>query len=125
MKFLEILGLGLAIGLPSMTLQYYLYYHERKRKSQLWSTWAELQSELARVLHRPHPESQPLDRLLEKLETFTAAGISTISKDDGQKLTVMLRQLQDDTSQPKIDRQRAEFMLLAIPRAQRERAEKK
>ena len=112
------------MGLPSMALQYYFHYHERKRKSQLWSTWSELQTELARVLHKPHPESHPLDLLLEKLETFTAAGISTISKDDGQKLTVMLRQLQDDSSQPKIDRQRAEFMLLAIPRAERERARK-
>jgi len=125
MNFPQIIIFGLAIGLPSMALQYYFHYYERKRKSQLWSTWSELQTELARVLHKPHTASHPLDRLLEKLETFTAAGISTISDDDSRKLTVMLRQLQDDASQSKIDRQRAEFMLLAIPRAALERASQK
>ena len=121
MNLLQIIALGLAIGLPSMGLQMYLYGRDRKRKSQLWSTWAELQSELARVLHKPHPESQPLDKLLEKLETFTAAGISTISPDDRDKLTIMLRQKMDDPETPKIDRSRAEFLLLAMPRAAEER----
>src|SRR6185436_16994777 len=109
MNFLEFLILGLAIGVPSALLQLYLYKRLKKQKSQLWSTWSELQSELAKVLHKPHPESEPLDKLLEKLETFTVAGISTISEDDRNKLTVMLRQKMDDTSTPKIDRQRAEF----------------
>ena len=123
MNLLEIIALGLAIGLPSVALQMYLYQRDRKRKSQLWSTWAELQSELAKVLHKPHPENQPLDRLLEKLETFTAAGISTITSDDRNKLTIMLRQKMDDPATPKIDRSRAEFLLMAMPRAEQERRE--
>ena len=121
MKLLEIIILGLEIGLPSMALQIYLSRRDKKRKSQLWSTWAELQSELAKVLHKPHPEDQPLDKLLEKLETFTAAGISTITPDDRNKLTIMLRQKMDDPETPKIDRSRAEFLLLAMPRAAEER----
>ena len=124
MNFLEFLILGLAIGVPSALLQLYLYKRLKKQKSQLWSTWAELQSELAKVLHKPHPESEPLDKLLEKLETFTVAGISTISEDDRNKLTVMLRQKMDDTETPKIDRQRAEFLLMAMPRAEYERGHK-
>jgi len=117
MRLLEYLVLGLAIGVPGAVLQIILYRRDKKRKSQLWSTWSELQSELARVLHKPHLEAEPLDKLLEKLETFTVAGISTISEEDRLKLTVMLRQKVDDNTVPKIDRQRAEFLLLAMPRA--------
>jgi len=104
-----------------MMLQFYFHYKERKHKKSLWSTWSELQTELTKVLHKPHPESVPLDRLLEKLETFTAEGISTISRDDRNKLTVMLRQMHDDPETPKIDRSRAEFLLMAMPRAAQER----
>ena len=117
MRLLEYLVLGLAIGAPGAVLQIILYRRDKKRKSQLWSTWSELQSELARVLHKPHLEAEPLDNLLEKLETFTVAGISTITEDDRLKLTTMLRQKVDDNTVPKIDRQRAEFLLLAMPRA--------
>ena len=125
MKFLEFLVLGLAIGLPGAALQIILYRRDKKRKSQLWSTWSELQSELARVLHKPHLDAEPLDKLLEKLETFTVAGISTITEDDRLKLTTMLRQKVDDNTVPKIDRQRAEFLLLAMPRADYESRRRK
>jgi len=125
MRLLEYLVLGLAIGVPGAVLQIILYRRDKKRKSQLWSTWSELQSELARVLHKPHLDAEPLDKLLEKLETFTVAGISTISEDDRLKLTTMLRQKVDDNTVPKIDRQRAEFLLLAMPRADYESRRRK
>ena len=123
MRFFEFLVLGLAIGMPGAALQIYLYRRDRKKKSQLWSTWSELQTELARVLHKPHAEAAPMDKLLEALETFTTAGISTISKDDRVKLTVMLRQKMDDPATPTVDKTRAEFLLMAMPRAQKERRE--
>jgi len=119
-RFIEYLAIGLAIGLPGAMLQLWLYRRDRHRKSQLWSTWSELQAELARVLHRPHVADEPMDKLLEALETFTASGISTISRDDRAKLTIMLRQKMDDPLTPKIDRSRAEFLLMAMPRAEEE-----
>ena len=125
MRLVEYLALGLAMGLPSALLQIYLYRRERVRRRSLWSSWSELQTELARVLHKPHLESEPLDKLLEKLETFTAAGISLISSDDRNKLTIMLRQKMDDPNQPKSERQRAEFLLMAMPRAEHERKARK
>ena len=122
MKFLEYIAFGLALGIPSALLQWYLYKKERQKikKSPLWSAWSDLQKELASTLHKPHPESQELDRLLEKLETFTARGVSTISEDERKKLTLLLIRKKDDKKQPKDDRLRAEFLLIALPRAQLE-----
>jgi hypothetical protein len=122
MKILEYLVFGIALGVPSAAIQWYLYKRERRliKKSPLWSAWSDLQRELASTLHKPHPESQELDRLLEKLETFTAAGVSTISDEDRHKLTLLLIRKKDDHKQPKADRLRAEFLLIAMPRAQQE-----
>jgi len=121
-RILEWLVFGLALGTPSALLQWYLYKKERQKvkKSPLWSAWSDLQRELAETLHKPHPESQELDRLLEKLEIFTAQGVSTISEEERKKLTLLLIRKKDDKKQPKDDRLRAEFLLIAMPRAQME-----
>jgi hypothetical protein len=123
MKIIDWLALGAGIGLPGIIVQIFIYHRERKKLhvSPLYLAWSMLQSELANTLHRPHPESKELDGLLEKLETFAASGVSTISEDDRMKLTELLRQKVDDRNQPEIDRRRAEFLLLAMPRAQDER----
>lgn len=127
MRILEFLVFGLAIGVPGALLQYYLIKRERRRitNSPLWSAWSALQSELARTLHQPHPEARELDGLLEKLETFTVAGMSTISSHDRTRLTVLLREKVDDPKQTKPEKMRAEFMLLAMPRAEEEREKTK
>jgi len=126
MRILEFIALGVGIGLPGIIVQIYLYQRERKKMkvSPIYLAWSMLQSELANTLHKPHPESRELDGLLEKLETFAASGVSTISQEDRTKLTILLREKVDDRDQPEIDRRRAEFLLLAMPRAEIERREK-
>lgn len=126
MNIWEILALGITLGIPSALLQLYLYKRERRlvRQSPLWSAWSELQRELADTLHHPHPESREMDKLLEKLETFTVSGISLISPVDRSRLIELLREKVDDPKQEKSEKLRAEFLLLAMPRAERERKSK-
>jgi len=113
--------LAIVAGLPGAAVQIFLYQRERRRQKQsmLWQAWAALQVELAETLHHPHPESQELDRLLEKLATFTVTGLSTISDRDRIRLTSLLREKVDDQNQTKEERIRAEFLLFAMPRARK------
>lgn len=108
--------LSLLVGLPSALVQLYLSTRF-SRKSPLWKTWEALQAELSETLHHPHPESQEMDKLLEKLVIFTGSGLSSISDEDRKRLTELLRQKVDDPKQEKAERMRAEFLLLVMPRA--------
>lgn len=112
---------AIAVGLPGAALQLLLHNLEKRRqkKSSLWMAWAALQTELAETLHHPHPESQEMDKLLEKLETFTLSGVSSINENDRNRLTVLLREKIDDPKQKKEERLRAEFLLMAMPRAKK------
>jgi hypothetical protein len=103
-----------------------IYRREKKmiRDSPLFSAWSGLQTELVKTLHHPHPESQPMDRMLEKLETFTVSGLSEISDIDRRTLTGMLRKVADDPSKSEVERHRAQFLLFAMPQAQREQEAK-
>lgn len=121
MNTIQFIILALLVGLPGALLQLVLYKRERNRqkKSSLWMAWAALQSELAETLHHPHPESREMDKLLEKLATFTVTGLSEISEEDRARLTVLLREKVDDPNQRKEERIRAEFLLFAMPRARK------
>jgi len=123
MRIVEFMILGVTLGIPSALIQLYLYKRERRliKNSPLWSAWSDLQKELATTLHHPHPEAKELDHLLERLETFTVAGISTISPTDRRRLIQLLREKIDDPKQSKPEKLRAEFLLFAMPRAEQER----
>jgi hypothetical protein len=110
--------LAFLAGVPAALLQ--LYFHRRERKSPMWSAWSGLQKELVNLLHHPHPEAREMDALLEKLQTFTAAGLSEISDTDRARLTSLLRERMDDTAQTQSERLRAEFLLFAMPRVLKE-----
>ena len=114
--------LVLVAGVPGALLQLYLLYLYRREKqeqrtSPVWSAWSELQNELADTLHHPHPEAREMDKLLERLQTFTIAGLSEITDEDRSRLRVLLRERVDDTTQTKGERVRSEFLLFAMPRA--------
>ena len=121
MTTLQFVLLATVAGLPGAFVQAYMYFLERRRqrKSLLWQAWAALQTELSQTLHHPHPEAREMDSLLEKLETFTLAGVSAISHADRVRLTKLLREKVDDPNQEKEERIRAEFLLFAMPRARR------
>jgi hypothetical protein len=119
----EFLLFGLVLGIPGAILRLILHWLERRRmrSSPLFRAWSDLQTELVNMLHHPHPESRELDLLLEKLETFAVSGVSMISDTDTNRLIELLREKADDMSQSQSERTRAEWLLIAIPRAKRER----
>jgi hypothetical protein len=121
MTAVQFVCLAAIAGVPGALVQVWLYMLERRRqkKSLLWQAWASLQAELAQTLHHPHPESQEMDRLLERLQDFTLAGVSSISEVDRIRLTQLLRDKVDDPNQKKEERVRAEFLLFAMPRARK------
>jgi hypothetical protein len=118
--------IALLVSVPGVVTQIWLYNKEkaRQRASPLFSAWSELQTELAKTLHHPHPESAPMDKLLEKLETFTVVGLSEITDDERRALIGMLRKIADDKNQKDSERQRAQFLLFAMPHAQKEQEAK-
>ncbi len=77
--------------------------------------WKVFQSGVADSLHHPHPESEELDRLLEQLENLTIDQWGTA------RLKVMLREKASDTKETPEERNRAEFLLFALPMVVRER----
>jgi hypothetical protein len=93
------------------------------KKSPFFASWNRLQTELADTLHHPHIEAQEMDGLLEKLEVFTTAGLSTISKEDRARLIVLLNERVNDRDQTDSERTRAELLLFAMKRVEEEQAE--
>ncbi len=77
--------------------------------------WKVFQSGVADSLHHPHPESEELDSLLEKLENLTIDQWGT------DRLKVLLREKAQDARQTPEERNRAEFLLFALPMVVRER----
>ncbi len=77
--------------------------------------WKVFQSGVADSLHHPHPESEELDNLLEKLENLTIDQWGT------DRLKMLLRHKAQDTKQSPEERNRAEFLLFALPMVVRER----
>ncbi len=77
--------------------------------------WKAFQSGVADSLHHPHPESKELDRLLEQLENLTIDQWGTA------RLKALLREKANDNKQSPEERNRAEFLLFALPMVVRER----
>jgi hypothetical protein len=82
--------IALLVSVPGVLTQLWIYRREkeRHRASPLFSAWSELQTELVKTLHHPHP--------------------------DRTMLTGMLRKIADDNTQSDSERLRAQFLLLAM-----------
>ena len=70
--------------------------------------WEVLQTKMAESLHHPHPESLELDKLLEELENLT------LTPERRHRLEELLRHKASNDRETKDERNRAEFLLLAM-----------
>jgi hypothetical protein len=124
-NIITIIVFAICVGLPGAAIQYWMGRRQLKRlqSAPLLSAWTELQRELAETLHHPHPEAQEMDKLLVKLQGLTSAGLSEISDPDRSRLRELLRERVDDPKQSKDERLRSEFLLFAMPRAQKQQEE--
>jgi len=86
-----------------------------RRQKRYKPFWQILQTEMASLLHHPHPESRELDVLLEELE---AANLTTERRD---RLIWLLNEKASDKNQGKDERNRAEFLLFAMREVVREK----
>jgi hypothetical protein len=78
--------------------------------------WKAIQRGVAESLHHPHPESREMDKLLEQLENLTLDQWGTT------RLKAMLRQKADNPDESPEERNRAEFLLFAMPMVVNEQA---
>ncbi len=83
-------------------------------ETQVTPLWSSLQKEVADALHHPHPESQEMDKLLEKLEALV------ITAEERSQLEKLLHRISRDTLQSEGERRRAELLLFLMPRVVRE-----
>lgn len=77
--------------------------------------WKAFQSGVADSLHHPHPESREMDKLLEQLENLTIDAKGT------KRLKTLLREKSKDPNEPPDERNRAQFLLFAMPMVVKER----
>lgn len=91
----------------------------RNRKAKLTGFWAALQTRMVDLLHHPDARSQKLDRLLEELEALTLTPERTL------ELEEILEKKAKNPKESKEERNRAEFLLIAMREVVLERAEEK
>lgn len=94
-----------------------LWRMKRALDRQMTPFWGALQSKVLKSLHHPHPESQPLDRLLEGLEG------GTLSLAKQLELEELLRSKRDDAGETDGERERAATLLRVMPLAVQEKAD--
>ena len=107
---------ALLMAVPSIVAQFVFLRRQKKiyQDSPFFSSWKRLQTELADTLHHPHIGAEEVDSLLEKLETFTTVGLSTISNGDRKRLMVLLQERANDPTQTSSERTRAELLLITM-----------
>jgi len=77
--------------------------------------WQSFQTIMAKALHHPHPESQELDHLLERLESLD------IDDNGTERLELLLREKIADEKQSIEERNQAELLLIVMPMVVKER----
>ncbi len=80
--------------------------------------WKAFQTGVADSLHHPRPESRELDKLLEQLEDLTIDAKGT------KRLKEILTQKSKDSNELPDERNRAQFLLFAMPMVVKEREER-
>ncbi len=88
----------------------------RNRKAKLTGFWAALQTRMVDLLHHPDPRSHKLDKLLEELEALTLTPERTLELED------ILERKAKNPKESKDERNRAEFLLIAMREVVLERA---
>jgi hypothetical protein len=111
-----LLGALVTISLAILGLLWKIQGRISILETQVTPLWAILQKEVADSLHHPHPESERMDYLLEKLEQLS------ITPEETAELKALARAKADDPNQSPIERERAETLLFIMPKVVNEAA---
>lgn len=112
-----LLAACVAIGLIVVLMQWQLQSRLVALEKRTPPFWAVLQRHVSNALHHPHPESQVLDRLIEKLESLE------ITDEETRELEDLLKAKVEDVNEADNERERASLLLFVMPRALKERAD--
>jgi hypothetical protein len=113
---ISLVMMGVVSGLCLITMGM-VWRLMRQRSAALTPFWATVQTKLVKVLHHPHPESEPLDYLLEQMEKL-GGDMSPANRAELERLLSVKR---DDPNESEGERERAKTLLTVMPLVVKER----
>ena len=108
--------IALIVLAQAILVGWFSYVMHQNRKSRMQGDfWQILQDRMVNLIHHPHPESQELDKLLEKLESdpHNKSGRGLSGK-DRDRLVTLLEEKAKDPAMSKAERNDAEFLMIAM-----------